>query len=130
MGTNDQQIEPGDFVLVRDNGPRTSWRLAVVESLLKGNNGLIRSANIRTSNGKTSPPVARSILQARITKHPTSTTCCQRNWRIHADLKERHPQRDERKLPVGRQNYPPPRGCQELNFNYTFTFRLHDVLVG
>ena len=35
------------------------WKLAVVESLVAGNDGLVRSANIRTKNGITNRPVLK-----------------------------------------------------------------------
>ena len=46
-------------MLIHDDGPIVSWRLVVVETLVKGKDGLIRSASIRTSSGRTSQPIAR-----------------------------------------------------------------------
>ena len=60
-GNNDQRIKQGDVVLVYDESPRISWRLAVVEELLKGNDGLVRAANIRTTHGRTNRPIAKLI---------------------------------------------------------------------
>ena len=38
---------------------RLQWRLAVVEDLIKGKDGQVRAAHIRTSNHKTTRPVAK-----------------------------------------------------------------------
>ena len=43
----------GDVVLIHNKGPRLDWKLAVVKELIVGGDGLVRAANIRTSNGKT-----------------------------------------------------------------------------
>jgi len=43
---------------VGDDGPYVSWKLAVVEDLVYGGDGLVRAANIRTSTGQTN----RSII--------------------------------------------------------------------
>jgi transposase InsO family protein len=58
-GKNDQTISIGDVVLVHDDAPRLLWKLAVVEELVKGNDGLIRSAKIRTQNGLTNRAIVK-----------------------------------------------------------------------
>ena len=58
-GNNNQKIKVGDVVLVHDDSPRISWKMAVVEELIIGGNGFIRAANIRTCNGKTNRPIVR-----------------------------------------------------------------------
>jgi len=58
-GRNGQQIKTGDVVLIHDECPRINWKLAVVEDLIPGNDGMVRSANIRTKNGVTNRPVTR-----------------------------------------------------------------------
>jgi len=60
-GYNTQQIRQSDVVLVHDDCPRITWKMAVVEELLKGKDGLVWAANIRTANGKTNCPIARLI---------------------------------------------------------------------
>ena len=60
-GSNVQWIRSGNVVLVHDDCPRIAWKLATVEEVLKGNDGLIRAANIRTAQGKTNRPIARLI---------------------------------------------------------------------
>ncbi|XP_052245628.1 uncharacterized protein LOC127854604 [Dreissena polymorpha] len=49
-GNNIQSIRVGDVVQIQDDSPRIRWKLAVVEELLTGNDGLTRAAKIRTCN--------------------------------------------------------------------------------
>ena len=49
----------GDVVIVHDNGTRIHLWLAIVDSLIKGNDGLVCAANIRASNRITSRPITR-----------------------------------------------------------------------
>ncbi len=58
-GRNDQAISVGDVVLVHDDIPRLQWKLAVVEELVSGKDGLIRSAKIRTQNGFTNRAIVK-----------------------------------------------------------------------
>lgn len=39
-----QEVKVGDVVLVHDDVPRVNWKLAVIEAVNKGADGLIRSA--------------------------------------------------------------------------------------
>ena len=48
-------------MLVHDDSPCVHWRLAVVEDLIHGGDGLVRAANIRTSTGRTNRPIIRLI---------------------------------------------------------------------
>jgi len=57
-GDNAQQVKIGDIVLVHDDTARVNWKLAVIESLNKGVDDMIRSANIRTTSGRTNHPIA------------------------------------------------------------------------
>ena len=53
----------GDIVLIHeDKQPRLNWKLAIVEELIEGHNGLVRAANVRTSNIVTSRPIAKLNL--------------------------------------------------------------------
>ena len=45
-------------MLVHDDTARINWKLAVIESVNKGADGLVRSANIRTATGRTNCPIA------------------------------------------------------------------------
>ena len=58
-GSNNQRIKIGEVVLIHDDGPRIHWRLGVVESLITGNDGLVKAANVRTSTHTTSRPITR-----------------------------------------------------------------------
>ena len=58
-GNNIQQVKVGDVVLVHDDTPRVNWRYAVIEGVIRGNDGLIRAANIRMSTGKTTRPITK-----------------------------------------------------------------------
>ena len=44
---------------MHDDTPRINWQLAVIEDVIRGSNGLIRAANIRTKAGRTNRPIAR-----------------------------------------------------------------------
>ena len=46
-------------MLVHDECPRINWKLAVIEGLTTGNDGMVRSANIRTKTGVTNRPVSK-----------------------------------------------------------------------
>ena len=43
-----------EVVLVHNDTPRINWRLAVIEDVITGHDGLIRAVNIRMSNGRIS----------------------------------------------------------------------------
>jgi len=53
-------IKTGEIVIVHDdNKPRLQWKLAMVEDLIKGMDGQVRAAHIRTSNYSTTRPVSK-----------------------------------------------------------------------
>ena len=56
---NKQCVSVGDIVLVHDDTARVNWKLAIIELVNKGKDGLIRSANIHTAIGRTNHPIAR-----------------------------------------------------------------------
>ena len=58
-GNNEQTIKEGELVMVHDDKPRNTWKLAIIEELIRGNDGLVRAANIRTKNGRTSRPITK-----------------------------------------------------------------------
>lgn len=58
-GDNNQTISVGDVVQVYDDHPRVRWKLAVIERLIPGNDGLVRSAVIRTKDGVTNRPIVK-----------------------------------------------------------------------
>ena len=73
-GSNECKIAVGDVVLVHDDGPRVKWRLAVVEELTYGGDGLVRAANIRTSTGQTNRPVVR-LVPLEVSAQGKDTVC-------------------------------------------------------
>jgi len=58
-GNNNQEIKVGDVVLVHDDSPRISQKMAVIGELILGADGFVRVANICTSNGKTNRPITK-----------------------------------------------------------------------
>ena len=40
-GNNEQTITEGEIVMVHDEKPRNAWKLAVIEELVRGNDGLV-----------------------------------------------------------------------------------------
>ena len=69
-GNNHQVVKIGDVVLVHDDAPRKKWRLAVIERLDKGYDGLIRTAHMQTSTGRTNCPITR-VYPLEVTDHQT-----------------------------------------------------------
>jgi len=57
--TTKQQIQVGDVVIIHDDVPRTNWKLAVVEKLITGLDGITRATEIRTTNGRTNRPITK-----------------------------------------------------------------------
>jgi hypothetical protein len=45
--------------MVHDEKPRNVWKLTVIEELIRGNDGLVRAASIRTKNGQTNRPITK-----------------------------------------------------------------------
>ena len=71
-GNNHQAVKVGDVVLIHDDTARVNWRMAVIESVNKGADGMIRSANIRTSTGRTNRPIAR-LYPLELTDNTTAS---------------------------------------------------------
>ena len=68
-GNNIQKVQIGDVVLVHDDIPRNRWDLAVIEDVIKGSDGLIRAAKIRTKGGRTNCPIVKLYpLEVRSTE--------------------------------------------------------------
>ena len=58
---NVQTIKIGDVLLVHDDTPCISWKIAVVEELISGNDGLVRAVNIQTPTGKANRPITKLV---------------------------------------------------------------------
>ena len=52
-------MKVGEVVLIQDDTPRIDWKLAVVEELIEGKDGLVRAAHIRTAQGRTNRPISK-----------------------------------------------------------------------
>ena len=49
----------GDVVLVHDDILKVNWKIAVIQQVIKGKDGLIRAANICTAKGVTNHPIMK-----------------------------------------------------------------------
>ena len=60
-GANMQRVKVGDAVLIHNDRSRLHWpwRLGVVDSLIQGNDGLVRAVNVKTNNQATSQLISR-----------------------------------------------------------------------
>ena len=58
-GNNEKSVRVGDVVLIQSEKARLLWRMAVIESLIRGKDGLVRAVNLRTSNGRTNRPITK-----------------------------------------------------------------------
>ena len=58
-GRNQQNIRKGDIVIIHDDTPRITWRLAVIEDLIVGGDGLVRAVTIHTANRTTTRPITK-----------------------------------------------------------------------
>ena len=46
-------------MLIHDDVPRTKWKMAVIEQLIRGNDGNVRAATIRYNGGRTNRPISK-----------------------------------------------------------------------
>ena len=58
-GDNRQKISVGDFVQIHEDSPRISWKIGLIEDLVRGGDGLVRSATVRTKYGLTNRPIVK-----------------------------------------------------------------------
>ena len=56
---NTESVKVGHVVLIHDDSPRVNWKLALVTSINRGCDGLVRSVSLRTANGTTNRPITR-----------------------------------------------------------------------
>ena len=68
-------IRKGDIVVVHDDAPRLHWKLAIVEELIKGNDGLVRAVRIRTSNCTTTRTIVK-LYPLEVVSYDQSPTDC------------------------------------------------------
>ena len=105
-GKNDVAVQVGDVVQVHDDTKRVNWRLAIIESLITGKDGLVRAANIRTSTGCTNRPIAKLYpLEVRATTPPKVSTTVEESSDEKNDLLPRNlPPRKARTAAVAAKN--------------------------
>ena len=70
--TNWQRHSAGD-VFLHDDIPRVNWKYEVTESLIRGNDGLTRAANVCTSTGNIAHPIMR-LYPLEVTPHSVTKT--------------------------------------------------------
>ncbi|XP_074651613.1 uncharacterized protein LOC141906269 [Tubulanus polymorphus] len=75
-GLTGNTIRKGDVVLVHDDNhnSRLKWKLALVEELVPGNDGLVRTAKIKISNGRTNRPISK-LYPLEVRAADPSNTC-------------------------------------------------------
>lgn len=58
--TKEDNIQRGRLVVVKeDNAPPMHWQLAIIEATHPGQDGLVRVATVRTSNGSFKRPISK-----------------------------------------------------------------------
>ena len=80
---NKEVIKVGDIVIIHDDAPRAGWKLAVVEKLITGSDGMTRAAEIRTARGTTNRPIVRLIpleVNGRLIPLEVNEQSETRNW--------------------------------------------------
>ena len=50
-------IKVGDVVQIQSESKRANWKVAIIESINRGGDGQVRSAEMRTATGRTSRPI-------------------------------------------------------------------------
>jgi len=58
-GENQQCVKKDDVVVVHDDTPHMTWRMAVIEDLITSGDGLVRVATIQTTTGLTNRPIMK-----------------------------------------------------------------------
>ena len=92
-GINKESVKVGDVVLIHDDNPRVNWKLALVTSINRGRDGLVRSVNLRTANGRTNRSITRLHpleVQAKEVQCPTEAE----TTTVETPTPVRRPQRD------------------------------------
>ena len=85
VGSDKNIAKVGDVVLVHsDDVKRVNWKLAKIESLIFGNDGIARAARIKTQNGITNRPLAR-LYPLEITANTENMPCVTQETLNHND---------------------------------------------
>ena len=100
-GINTESVKVGDVVLIHDDNPRVNWKLALVTSINRGRDGLVRSVNLRTANGTTNRPITRlhplEVQAKEVQCHAEDETT-----RVETPTPVRRPQRDAARRAIRR----------------------------
>ena len=72
-------IRKGDIVVVHNDALRLHWKLAIVEEPIKGNDGLVRAARIRTSNCTTTRPIVKLYPLEVVSNDQSPTDCSEQH---------------------------------------------------
>lgn len=105
-GTNTERIKVGDVVLIHDDTPRVRWKLAVVETVNRSADGLIRS-----DNGITNSPITRlHPLEMQTEMTDTAVTTPQDPPQVQLRRSQRQAaQEATRRITKQAMNYNAPR---------------------
>ena len=83
QGSQEEIIRVGDVVLIHaENVPRSSWKLAIVKKLLRGSDGLVRAAEIKTNSGVTNRSI-HLLYPLEVTLGYLRNTLRELNCRFH-----------------------------------------------
>ena len=58
-GKNYIDVKKGDIVQIEGDGTRIGWKTAIIEEVVRGNDGIPRSAVLRTARGRTTRPLLK-----------------------------------------------------------------------
>ena len=112
-GNNEQTIKEGELVMVHDDKPRNTWKLAIIKELIRGNDGLVRAANIRTKNGRTNRPITKlyplEVSAENKGERKQSDSIEESDMRRIVERNSLRPKRQNSQM--GRQTLPGPGGC-------------------
>ena len=54
-----ETVSEGQVVQIHEDGPRVGWKCAVITGLIRGPDGQVRAAELRTVSGKTNRPISK-----------------------------------------------------------------------
>lgn len=66
-------IKVGDVVQIQSESKRANWKLAIIESINRGGDGQVRSAELRTATGRTSHPINK-LYPVEVSENSSPTT--------------------------------------------------------
>ena len=58
-GNNNHTIQVGDIVQIHHESPRVNWKIGIVTYVVRGMDGLIRSAHVKTNTEETTRPIVK-----------------------------------------------------------------------